>query len=125
MNQPNRSWTQQRGHTAELAACDFLLERGLVRVEQNFRCQYGEIDLIMLESEILVFIEVRQRPRSHFGTAIDSVTASKCRKIARTAAYYLQSHKEHRHRACRFDVIGMVDTQGAWQFQWVRDAFRL
>lgn len=125
MNEPNRSWTQQRGHTAELAACDFLRKQGFDLVEQNFRSQYGEIDLIMLESELLVFIEVRQRPRSHFGSAIDSVTASKCRKIARTAAYYLQTHTQHRHRACRFDVIGAVISQGDWQFQWVRDAFRL
>lgn len=125
MNQPNRSWTQQRGHTAELAACDYLRARGFKLIEQNFRCQYGEIDIIMLDGALLVFVEVRQRPRSHFGSTIDSVTATKCRKIARTASYFLQFHNEHRHRACRFDVIGAIDAQEGWQFKWVPDAFRL
>lgn len=125
MAEPNRSWTQQRGHEAEVAACRYLCSQGLVFVEQNFRCKHGELDLIMTVTDVLVFVEVRQRPHSHFGTAIESVTPAKCRKIARAAAYFLQSNRAFREHVCRFDVIGACNRNDKWEFDWIPDAFRL
>ena len=106
-------------------------------IAQNWQQpKVGELDLIMLETgsawSTLVFIEVRQRQRSGFGGAALSVTASKQRKVIRTAQYFLQQHPEYEDYDCRFDVIAYdtvgthIKTSGqniANQPQWLKGAF--
>jgi putative endonuclease len=107
------------GNAAEELACIFLQKKGLKLVERNFRCAYGEIDLIMLDRKTLVFIEVRLRSSANFGGAAMSINQSKQQKIKRTAALYLQTHGDS---ACRFDAILMskVDINA---LEWIQDAF--
>ena len=71
-------------------ACRLLLRRGLRLKTRNYRCRYGEIDLVMREQEILVFVEVRARTHDTFGGAAASIDAAKCRRLQRSAADYLQ-----------------------------------
>ena len=56
---------------------------------RNFRCRFGEIDLVMLDADCLVFIEVRYRKSGSFATAAESVDRRKQRKLALTGAFFL------------------------------------
>lgn len=107
------------GNAAEELACAFLQKKGLKLIERNFRCTYGEIDLIMQDGKTLVFIEVRLRSSAHFGGAAMSINHSKQQKLKRTAALYLQTYGDS---PCRFDAILMskVDINA---LEWIQDAF--
>ena len=58
------SESQNIGYKAEENALSFLVRQGLDVVERNFRCRFGEIDLIMRDGDVLVFVEVRKRKNS-------------------------------------------------------------
>lgn len=99
--------THQIGQKAEESALRFLRDQGFQLVAQNYHCKSGEIDLVVFKSELLVFVEVRQRKVSVFGSAAASITVSKQRKICKTAAFFLQAHPEFEFFDCRFDVIAI------------------
>lgn len=111
------------GAEVETIAMGFLQAEGLELVCRNYRCRRGEIDLIMLDGAVLVFVEVRYRKNSHFGSAVESITTSKQRRIATTAAHYLQSSKGAADSPCRFDVVA-VTVAGSNDIDWIKDAFR-
>ena len=101
---------QRQGSYFEQQACEFLQGQGLILIAQNWQQpKIGELDLVMLEKgqawSTLVFVEVRQRQRSHFGDAALSVTAGKQRKIIKAARHFLQQNPQYHHYECRFDVI--------------------
>lgn len=107
------------GKTAEDKACEYLIKQGLVLIARNFRCKAGEIDLIMQDGESLVIVEVRYRNSDAYGSALESVTASKQAKIIAATHYYLASVKMD--RAVRFDVVAI---SGAAKLDWVKNAFQ-
>ena len=72
--------TLQIGEATEVAALQFLLRHGLSLITKNYRCQYGEIDLIMEDGNTLVFIEIRYRQNVKFGGRASSITAKKQKK---------------------------------------------
>ena len=117
------------GKTQEANAARYLQSNGLKLLHRNYHCRYGEIDLIMYDSECLVFVEVRFRRQQKFGGAAASVTPSKQRKIRLTAAHFLQCHPRLMHKPCRFDVLGL--SQGVapdsapakLQIDWIKSAF--
>jgi len=117
----------KQGEDAEAACYEFLRSKGLKTVEKNFSCRHGEIDLIMLDSKMLVFIEVRYRKNNNFGGGLESVTTAKQAKLRRTAELYLQNN--HRYKNARFDVVSMsktnqtTDNKQKYTFEWIRNAF--
>ena len=115
-----RSGTQQRGREAEQQAQQYLQTRGLTPVAHNYLCRMGEIDLVMRDGPVLVFVEVRLRRHRGFGDALASVDARKRQRLIRAAQHYLQRHPWD--GPCRFDVVGL-DAQN--RMSWVRDAFGL
>ena len=96
------------------------MARGLRPVERNFRCRMGEIDLVMLDDDCLVFVEVRYRGGKRIAPASLTVDAQKQRKLIRTAAIYIASRSRFAGRKVRFDVAA-IDGES---MQWLRDAFR-
>ena len=99
--------TYTKGLQGEAAAEAHLIQKGFTPLARRYHSPYGEIDLIMLDGEILVFIEVKAR---HLGTlyaAQTAVTPSKQRKIIQTALCYLNEHPEHAQRVMRFDIAGL------------------
>lgn len=112
--------TQRLGNAAEQAALDYLVSNGLQCVERNFACKMGEIDLIMIDQNALVFVEVRLRNNPRHGSGADSVTRSKMRKIIRTAELYLTLNTIPGNLDCRFDVISIDD-----KIDWIKGAFTL
>lgn len=107
------------GLLAERWAVQHLQQQGLKLVMQNYRSRYGEIDIIMQEAAVLVFIEVRLRRNTDFGGAAASIDARKQQRIIRTAQQYLGSLTHT--PPCRFDAV-LIDTQSE-QAQWIKNAF--
>jgi putative endonuclease len=108
----------QTGQAAEDAAYHYLLAQGLTLLERNYSTRYGEIDLIMLHDQVLVFIEVRYRKSAQYGGAAASISRNKQRHIRNTAAAYLQ--KQGNHYPARFDVCAI---HGKMQINWIQQAF--
>lgn len=110
--------TRERGATAEAAARAHLQRRGLVLLENNYRCRWGEIDLIMRDDNAVVFVEVRYRSHSRFGGALASVDHRKQRKLIRTAQHYLQ-HSDDPNVLARIDVVSCAPGAGGeLQIDW-------
>ena len=112
------------GSAAEQMALEFLQARGLTLSARNFRTRRGEIDLIMLDNKVLVFVEVRFRRSPDFGTASASVTRRKQVKIISTARHFLLHNPKLAALPCRFDVVGItLAAQNITRFNWIQDAF--
>jgi putative endonuclease len=109
-----------RGGDAEDLALAYLARHGLKLVARNYRCRFGEIDLILREGATVVFAEVRLRGRADFGGAQASVTPGKQQKLLRAARHFLAS--EPRTPPCRFDVV-LLDALAPERIEWIRDAF--
>lgn len=107
------------GRNAELQAKRYLLKQGLKYLDSNYRCKSGEIDIIMNDGEQLVFVEVRYRNRTDFGSAIETITAGKQKKLIAAAQHYLLT--SGRDQPCRFDVVGV---DGGNRINWVKNAFQ-
>jgi putative endonuclease len=108
------------GKNIEREVCQFLENHGLYKVCHNFRCRLGEIDLIMREDKILVFVEVRYRLS---GAGAASVDHAKQQRLIKTAYYYLQTHSLLDKCACRFDVVAVTHQQQQLVFDWIKNAF--
>lgn len=114
--------SRHTGDIAERTALEFLQGRGLEHVESNFRSRWGEIDLIMRDTDCLVFVEVRMRKNTRYGGAAASVSIHKQRKLGLTALHYLSCVEQSISLPCRFDVIA-IDSQDC-VVNWLRDAFQ-
>jgi len=107
----------------EEQAASFLRAQGLKPLYRNFSCRFGEIDLIMEDQTVLVFVEVKYRKDSRHGSGTDAVTRPKQGKISRTAAWFLANHPHRAEQTCRFDVISIGKDKGGQDVTWIRSAF--
>lgn len=113
-----------KGRWAEDLACAYLCQHGLCSVARNYRYRNGEIDLVMQQRDVLVFVEVRYRNSQQYGGSLESINVPKQQRLLATAAHYLQTHSEAQAFACRFDAVLIEGTQKTPQIQWIKDAFR-
>jgi len=120
------------GKIAEEAAKHYLLSNQLTFIEANYHCRQGEIDLIMKEKEQLVFIEVKYRKNTRYGSTIETVTNTKQRRIIAAARHYLHRYNLTETMSCRFDIIGVEpapknhkndSTDKGFIFNWLKHAF--
>jgi putative endonuclease len=116
--------TRARGAGIEAAARDFLLGQGLRAVAANANYRFGELDLVMLDRDTLVFVEVRYRRDARFGGGAASVDAGKRRKLVKAAQAFLAAHRRFADAPCRFDVVDASGDPASPAFDWLRDAFR-
>lgn len=119
LNLPNTKAQHLRtGESAEDQALAYLNRQGLKLVQRNFRCKQGELDLVMLDNNVLVIAEVRFRKSDRYGSAAESVTATKqSRIIAATHVYLAQQPQD---RPIRFDVVAL---SGDGRIDWIQNAF--
>ena len=96
---------RQTGTEYERRAEQYLREKGYEILERNFRCAYGEIDLIARQGSGLIFVEVKSRKNRRAGLPEEAVSLLKQQKICRTADYYRVTHRIGEGTPCRFDVI--------------------
>ena len=106
-----------------MAACQFLINKGLLLLEKNYRSNLGEIDLIMQDKEDIVFVEVRYRQKSNFGNAIETVNQTKIAKLIKTAKLYLQEKCWFYSKTSRFDIVTLQPVKGKLQLDWIQNAF--
>ena len=113
-----RTPAQLAGGGAEDLAARFLERRGLGILARNYRTRMGEIDLIALEGNEVVFVEVRMRSSGGFGGALASITPRKRARIVAAAKHFIAGLG--REPYCRFDVV-TIDEGG--DPEWHRGAF--
>ncbi len=97
---------QALGREGEKIAEVFLKKQGYRLVERNYRCRGGEVDLIVLDSRIIVFVEVKTRTDHGFGSPLEAVEPRKQRRMILAAQLFLHQKKLH-ERDARFDVVGI------------------
>ena len=103
------------GSEAESRACQYLEKQGLVLLQRNYRCKAGEIDLIMQDTEHLVFVEVKYRKKTHYGRAVEYFTETKRKKVQRAILHYLQrAGLNDALTPQRIDVIAIDNDQIKW-----------
>jgi putative endonuclease len=114
-----RSAAAERGVAAETAALAWLERRGLKLLARNWRCRWGELDLVMQDGDCVVMVEVRLRASDRFGGAAASVDANKRARLISAARQFLARRPDS---PCRFDVVTMSAPDGRG-LEWIRDAF--
>lgn len=102
----NKQATVPTGRLGESLAVEFLIGQRYAIVEKNYRRSCGEVDIIARDGGTLVFIEVKTRHSTVFGTPFEAVDARKQRQLSRIAQEYLQTHRLSEAPA-RFDVIAV------------------
>jgi len=107
-----------QGIKGEASAQAHLEAAGLRLLNKNYRCRFGELDLVMLEGATLVIIEVRYRKSDRYGSATESITRTKQSRIIATTQWYLSTQKVD--RPLRFDVIAI---SGNGKLEWIQNAF--
>lgn len=114
-----------RGAGFEQAARRELERAGLRLRAANVRYPFGELDLVMDDADVLVFVEVRYRRERDYGGAGASVDARKRGRLVRAASAYLAASPALARRPCRFDVVSIEGDAAAPCFDWIRNAFTL
>jgi len=98
---------KKKGNRGEKIAKKYLEEKGYLITDLNYKCRYGEIDIIARYKSLVCFIEVKYRKSLKFGMPRESVTKTKQSKIKKTATYYIMQNKLA-DTGFRFDVIEII-----------------
>lgn len=114
--------TRAKGLHIEKLAANYLQQQHFSIYKTNFQCRYGEIDLIALHDDLLIFVEVRYRKNKSFGGASASVDQQKQQRIIHTAAEFLHQEPKMNNKDIRFDVIA-VEGENAETIDWIQAAF--
>ena len=96
------------GPTGEQDARSYLESKGMRFVTANWRCLVGELDLVMLDRNELVFVEVKARNGEFAGRAEEAVGKAKSRKLLATGEWFVSKHPEHRDRIWRIDLLALT-----------------
>ncbi len=107
------------GAKYEEIASLYLQQQGYKILEKNYRCKLGEIDVIGLDKDTIVFIEVKYRKKDTYGHPFFAVTAKKQKTIYQVASYYLREKKLSENNNYRFDVVGILGEE----IQLLKNAF--
>lgn len=112
------------GKRGEDLAAGHLRKAGYQIVAQNYRCLYGEVDIIALEGDTIVFIEVKSRRSETFGQPQEAVGLEKQKKLSRISLHYLQQ-KRLEGRNARFDVVSVRMLPDGIRIDLIQNAFNL
>lgn len=117
--------TQRRRKTGLLGeerAVQALRRSGYHIRSRNYRCRYGELDVVAEEGGAVVFVEVKTRSGGAYGPPALAVTRAKRRRIIRAALHYLMANGLE-DRTVRFDVVAVIRSPAGWRTQLLRGAF--
>lgn len=101
----------------------WLEARGLRTLATNYTCRGGEIDLVMRDGDVVVFVEVRYRRHDRYGSAAETVDHRKQRRLHLAAQHFLMRHSEVAENACRFDVMALGGDSKKPTVNWIENAF--
>ena len=109
------------GRFGEEMARIFLAKQGYEVLELNWRCRYGELDLICRDQQAVIFVEVKTRGSTFFGRPEEFVKRQKQKFIIRAANAYIEKHDLDME--ARFDVIGVIVNPRGKEINHIEDAF--
>lgn len=110
------------GNWGEDQATNYLSNHGYKIIARNYRCRYGEIDIIVSKAKELTFVEVKSRKSLIFGQPIEAVTTRKQQRIKTTAHFFLQENNTP-YKRFHFDVIEILLLQGKLSINHCQDCF--
>ncbi len=110
-----------RGAAIERLAAQWLQQQGLTLVASNHHVKGGELDLVMADQDILVFVEVKHRTTTRYGHPLETVNAQKQKRLIRAAMLYIAHHRIS--SPCRFDILAITGKPPTLEFQWEKAAF--
>ncbi len=113
---------KELGREGEKFAHDYLANNDYIILEKNYRCRFGEVDLIAKKGRSVVFIEVKTRRSTSYGDPEESVDSLKIRKIRNTANHYISNKKLYGFEIC-FDVISLKIAAGSYLLKHIKNAF--
>jgi len=114
----------EKGKIVEQACATFLKKNNILIISSNFYSKMGEIDLIGIEKDMLIFFEIRYRQHHHYGNPIESVTVEKQNRIYKTSLIFLMKNPKFKHYQYRFDIIGTYTYNDELIFNWQKNAFQ-
>jgi len=102
----NKIFNKTTGDRGEEIAVELLCSKGYKLLEKNWRCKMGELDLVMVAGNVIVFVEVKTKVGDRFGSPEEMMNAKKVWRVARMAEYYLQTHPNIK-LAMRIDLVAI------------------
>lgn len=96
------------GSQYEMAAVCFLEQNGYEIIQQNYRCRFGEVDIIAKHQGYLVFVEVKYRKNSKCGMPVEAVDYKKQRIISKVAQQYMTRCHFYEDIPVRFDIVSVL-----------------
>ena len=115
---------QLLGTEGERVAEKYLRRQRYAILQRNYRCRAGEVDLVALDGDTVVFVEVKTRTQPGFGSPLEAVDPRKQLQVQRAAQYYLTENRLQERNA-RFDVGGVWWDGGAVRWELVKNAFEI
>lgn len=112
------------GKQGEEFATGFLIKKGYKIKERNYKSTLGEIDIIALSGETIVFIEVKTRSSLKFGLPFEAVTKKKQHQISKTALHYMSKMKIS-ETAARFDIVSVISKGQKMEAELIENAFEV
>ena len=103
-----------KGAEYEAYIAQYLTHSGVNIITTNYRCRYGEIDIIANSTESLIFVEVKYRSANTFGRPEDYLTSAKQRKLIKAAHHFLCENQEYQNQPLRFDLIVNKNEEITW-----------
>ncbi|MCP4715555.1 MAG: YraN family protein [Deltaproteobacteria bacterium] len=117
------TYTRKRlGLQGEEIAVEFLTKQKYKILARNYRCRYGEIDIVAQHKRVLSFVEVKTRSSKTYGAPQDAVGPVKQKKLSRVAQEYLQRHGLE-NSAARFDVVAVTVSDAGYSVELIQNAF--
>jgi putative endonuclease len=112
------------GRYWEERVCEYLERHGLKILWHGYRCRFGELDLVCADGDTLTIVEVRSRAAASVVSALETVDATKRRKLVQTTRHLLMRYPEWAQRPLRFDIVAIdgSDTPDA-RYAWIKNAF--
>ncbi len=109
------------GITGEKLAIDYLINKGYIIVEKNYRFQKAEIDVIAKKNNLLICVEVKTRSTAYFGDPQDFVDAKKIKLLVKAMNYYVES--KDLDVEVQFDIIAIIKNDTTTKIEHIEDAF--
>ena len=108
------------GTEYETKACRYLEDAGMKILARNFRVRIGEIDIIAMDGNVLVFVEVKFRSSTQYGGAEYAIPRGKQKTIMRVAQWFMAKNRIRPDALCRFDALlidadEIIHVKNAWQ----------
>ncbi len=111
----------ETGRIGENIAVNYLEKNGYKVIDRNFECKQGEIDIVALDKDVIVFVEVKTRASALYGLPKEAVDKTKKKHIYRSAEYYAYSHNLE-NEPIRIDVIEIYKKQGKFWVNHIKQA---